>query len=388
VTVTGESSARRSLLLHVGLPKTGTTSIQNYLQHNADVFSRAGIGVLSVEGLGAHYLLAHHLKSLDGNAREESFFGGDVERTGFFPDWDKEHTCVISAEDIHIIGPNGVSAISEFASTHDALLTVHATIRNPIDWLWSCWTQVTKSESFDWCEWADGALERRDGFVSRSLGIWLENRSTGLHLMAYEDPDLLGRFLERTGLARVLDGEQVDVPSANIGLSPVETLYLAMFVRDVRSSLAIRHRIAFHDPDWGYIERMLLDSVDLGAATFEVAQKYERHVLDLEDGEIFGPSVFDGLAAYGEAWVNDALEFLEWGMGRLDIESVATITRACASLEVDIGALRNGSFERIRFPERDFADRLPIDSQYLGLVRSMAIMIHVGERLKRNTRKT
>lgn len=387
MTASGKSSTGRSLLLHVGLPKTGTTTIQNYLQHNANGFSRAGIGVLSVEGLGAHYLLAHHLQSLDGIKPEEWFFGGYSQRTDFFPDWNSEHTCVISAEDVHIIGPNGVSAISEFASTHDASLTVHATIRNPIDWLWSCWTQVTKSEWYDWSIWVDRALEERDGFLSRSLGIWWENKSNRVQLMAYKGPDLLGRFLERTRLSGALDGEAVDVPSANIGLSPVESLYLAMFVRDVRSSLANRDRIAYHDPDWGYIEAMLLGSVSLGAPTFEVAQKYERHVLDLADGDIFGPSVFDGLAAYSEAWINDARDFAANGVERLDSESVATIEQTCDELEADIGALRDGSFDRIRFPQRDFADRLPIDSQYLGLVRSVATMIHMGDRANRDREK-
>ncbi|CAB4619400.1 unannotated protein [freshwater metagenome] len=388
MTVIGESSARRSLLLHVGLPKTGTTTIQNFIQHNSDAFSQLGVGVLSVEGLGAHYLLANHLKSLDGAQRESSFFANSAGRTEFFPGWTREDVYLISAEDLCIIGPNGATAIGEFASAHNAALTVHATIRNPIDWLWSCWTQVTKSEWFDWSAWIDRALEHRDGFLSRSLGIWLEDESVGLGLMTYEGLDLLPRFLHRTGLAAVLESDLVDVPSANIGLGPVESLYLAMFVRDVRSSLTVRHRIAYIDPDWGYIERLLLDSVDLGAPTFEVAQKYERHVLDLADGEIFGPSVFDGLAAYGEAWVNDALEFLERGTGRLDEESVSTITRACAALEADVEALLDGSFDRIRFPQRNFADRLPIDSQYLGLVRSVATMIHVGERVKRNSEKT
>ena len=384
MTVAGEPSTKRSLLLHVGFPKTGTTTIQNYLQHNAEGFSRGGIGVLSVDGLGAHYLLAHHLKSLDGAERESTFFGNVAGRTEFFPDWKREHTYVISAEDVHIIGPKGVAAIGEFGSVHDAALTVHATIRNPIDWLWSYWTQVTKSEWYDWSAWIDRALEHRDGFLSRSLGIWLEDESVGLKLMAYEGPEFVRRFLRRTGLDAVLEGDFVDVPAANIGLTPVEILYQAMFVRDVRSSLANRHQIAFHDPDWGYIERLLLESVSFGAPTIEVAQKYERQVLELDGGEVFGPSVFSGLAAYAEAWISDAIDFADRWTGRLDEESKATISGACAALESDIRGLRNGSFVRTRFPQRDFADRLPIDSQYLGLVRSVAMMIFLADRHKRN----
>ncbi|CAM8629996.1 hypothetical protein MCETE7_00520 [Acidimicrobiia bacterium] len=385
MTFTGESSTIRSLLLHVGLPKTGTTTIQNFIQHNADAFAQLGVGVLSVEGLGAHYLLAHHLKSLDGAQRESSFFANVAGRTEFFPEWTREDVYLISTEDVHIIGPNGAAAIREFASVHDAALTVHATIRNPIDWLWSCWTQVTKSQWYDWATWVDRALEDRDGFLSGSLGIWLEDKSVGLELMAYEGPDLLRRFLHRTGLAAVLEGDLVDVPAANIGLAPVEILYQAMFVRDVRSSLTSRHLIAYHDPDWGFIERMLLNSVALGTPTFEVAQKYERQVLELDEGEVFGPSVFGGLAAYAEAWILDAGDFAERATGRLDEESRATIADACALLESDISELRNGSFIRTRFPQRDFAERLPIDSQYLGLVRNVATMIHLGDRYRRNS---
>ncbi len=384
MTDAGESLTRRSLLLHVGLPKTGTTTIQYFIQRNAEAFSRLGIGVLSVEGLGAHYLLAHHLKSLDGAQREDSFFANIVGRTEFFPEWNREDVYLISAEDIHIIGPNGAAAIRQFASVHDAALTVHATIRNPIDWLWSCWSQVTKSQWSDWSEWIDRALKARDGFLSRSLGTWLEDESVSLQLMTFEGPDLLQRFLRRTGLAAALEGDLVDVPKANIGLTPVETLYLAMFVRDVRSSLARRHRIAFHDPDWGYIERLLLNTVALGAPTLEVAQKYEWQVLDLADGEVFGPSVFSGLAAYAEAWISDALDFADRWNGRLDEESKATISGACAALESDIRELRNDSFVRTRFPQRDFADRLPIDSQYLGLVRSVATMIFLADSDRRN----
>jgi hypothetical protein len=379
-----ELLTRRSLLLHVGLPKTGTTTTQFFIQHNAEAFSQLGIGVLSVEGLGAHYLLAHHLKSLDGTQRENSFFGNSSGRTDFFPEWNREDVFLISAEDLHIVGPNGAAAIRHFASAHDASLTVHATIRNPIDWLWSCWSQVTKSQWCDWSAWIDQALKERDGFLSRSFEIWLEGESVGLKLMTYEGPDLLRRFLGRTGLAAVLEGDFVDVPAANIALTPVEILYQAMFVRDVRSSLANRHRIAFHNPDWGYIERVLLDSVALGTPIFEVAQKVERQVLNLADGDVFGPSVFSGLAAYAEAWVSDALDFADRWDGRLDEESKATITGACAALESDIRELHNGSFVRARFPQRDFADRLPIDSQYLGLVRSVATMIFLADRYKRN----
>ena len=55
----------KTLHLHVGLPKTGTTSIQEFLKKNHDYFESNGVGVLSVDGEGAHHLLAQNIIKLD-----------------------------------------------------------------------------------------------------------------------------------------------------------------------------------------------------------------------------------------------------------------------------------------------------------------------------------
>ena len=66
---------KRILIMHIGLPKTGTTLIQEFLKANHENFAKKGIGVLSTDGNGAHYILGTQLLALDGNVKHpKSFF--------------------------------------------------------------------------------------------------------------------------------------------------------------------------------------------------------------------------------------------------------------------------------------------------------------------------
>ena len=76
----------RTLIFHIGLPKTGTTMIQEFLKASHLNFENNKVGVLSKDGYGAHYLLGEQLRKLDAFVNVGSIFLGKTNFTDYFPD--------------------------------------------------------------------------------------------------------------------------------------------------------------------------------------------------------------------------------------------------------------------------------------------------------------
>lgn len=156
-------SADNTLFLHVGMHKTGTTSIQRFLHTNQDaLFSRnlaylAGpvanhsLLILSLFEEDAWHTHRKHFRSADD--RERYFGAGAVQRN--FEVFEKSLIAaaqsgldaVVSGEAIYHLTPDGMLRFKEFLAQYFAKIVVVAFVRSPIDFAQSYAQEALKTRN-------------------------------------------------------------------------------------------------------------------------------------------------------------------------------------------------------------------------------------------------
>ena len=368
----------RSLILHIGFPKTGTTMIQEFLKASCKQFEANGVGVLSVEGDGAHHHLGGYIIALDKpELREDGWFLGMHNQIDFFPKWRNHSRYLISSETMSVVGKLGVQSVVRYARESDALVKVAVTLRKPSEWLLSCWTQHVKTSYIDWIDYVLWATEKKHGFLSSSLQPWLiRNKIDSIVIIKYEKKELLKGFLRRVGMEQFSPSDDDVAPIINSGRDIIEVLYYAAAVKDVHRILASSDRFSFVKPDWGYVKRMLLDVADIASPAFEVAQKYSD---DFDNNSSFlGSDSNQSLARYLKEWAEDAEQFLQLANEWLDEESIRIIQKLAIEALDEVRILNEAPETYHKLPQKNFVEKLPIDSQFIGQTRVLAASILLG----------
>jgi hypothetical protein len=130
---------------------------------------------------------------------------------------------------------------------------------------------------------------------------------------------------------------------------------------------------------------MLLDITDNASPVFEIANKYEDEILDNEN--ILGYDSYESLSRYTKAWAEDTKEFLNEAKPWIDEESIEIINKLADEALVDAKRFINNNENCRKLPQKDFVELLPIDSQYIGLIRTLATSILFGYRTFKNINK-
>lgn len=387
----GNPAPTRELVVHIGLPKTATTTIQTVLSWFAEDVERSGVACRSFEGHAAHHVLADHVLRLDGRGWPEMFHHSPRRLDECWPQWGDRDRMVISAEDLSDIGPNGVAAIDAFAERHDATITVVATLRTPIDWAWSMWAEHTKSRPVDWIDFVEELAERRRGVAGAMVAQWsAATRFRSMRFLDFHVVDPVVDFLERCVTPGVVTPEIIATVKENVGVGDLEAMYRALFVGAVFDALAAHDRLSGIDPDGGLVPRLLLNAASWSSPMSETARAFAPAVEALvgRPDSPFGPDSLPVLRRYGDLVAVDARDLAIDDAAPLDEFSrqvlVAHAGRARAAvIELeDAGPLVN------RFPQRDFMSRLPVDARFHEAVEQAVSLLAAGVAVVDRTHRT
>ena len=221
----------RRLVVHVGPPKTATTSIQNGLFANGDVLARYGV-YLPRTGrleLAPKSVAHHHLAwELMGSPRFSGDIGGWDALAAEIAGVDAE-TVLVSSELLSpgTLFPGGIGdALQERLLTFDRAVTVVCAVRDQLSSMNSAYGQEVKllGPVRDFAEHTAGALDRGDADLVCQTSRWYE--SSSIDLVAVPFPTLVAS----DPLLALLQAARIDVPAgelvtsgepANITLGPV-----------------------------------------------------------------------------------------------------------------------------------------------------------------------
>lgn len=367
----------RELVIHVGLPKTATTSIQTLLSHHLEDLTAAGVECRSVKDNGAHHVLADALLRLDGRGWPEFFHDSVRGLVDCWPVVGEADRVLVSAEDLWIIGPNGIDAVTAHAERIDASIVVVVVVRSPVDWAWSLWTELTKSRPVDWVEFVEDLSSRRLGTIGEIVRSWSRSdRVRSVEVIDFHSPNFVLSFLDRFAARGVVDREEVGSVVENTRVGVVEAMYRAAYTRTVLEMLGDAEMFGPIRPTEGLAERLLLDAVALSRPMSETAEVFGLSI-DRLVGSPFSPLGSDSipvLIEYCEMIASDADALAGGSGGLLGADSRAVARAHARRARAAAGRLLEDGGS-VRFPNRHFEDRLPIDGRFLESARQTAGLV-------------
>ena len=160
-------------IVHIGLDKTGTTSIQQFMFMNADyIYQKSGF-LYPPEGLcsGHHVSIAQYLGFGNFAPANERELGQALER---FTDYQRDTNIILSSEHFcYLRTPDAINNLREFLKNFEVTIVVY--LRNQPEWLRSVYSEVIKwgyPGSFE--EYFDRASYRCDfyGFISEWSSVF------------------------------------------------------------------------------------------------------------------------------------------------------------------------------------------------------------------------
>lgn len=232
----------KHLYLHIGFPKTGTTSIQTAITHNYQNLKDAGI-ISPGKGLYHAYRAHHHAAwSLDEHAPADYCpdEGTYLEMIEEIRESAGNHFLVSSEAFV----PLGQTAIQKLRDSlgDDIHTTIILYLRNPEQWVPSIWAQVVKMgrESRPLDEYIETLS---DNHIYDMVHHWIvcfgkENINLRLYDEVVQYPGLLNDFWNVIGIPANISADFVASKNQNISLSPLMTELI----------LSINQRVNFQNP--------------------------------------------------------------------------------------------------------------------------------------------
>jgi hypothetical protein len=366
---------QKTLLLHVGLPKTGSTTIQYYLYQQHLALASCGFQARLGQGHGHAFALAHQLLSLDipggGSAAD---YAADVDLAiDHFPVWGEAETLIISHENLCVIGPSGAAAVEDYARRHAATIRVAVVIRDQFDWLYSLWTQITKIQDADWCEHVQSHSAQRTGFLSTTCSVWTQVQTARVSLLNYSRTDFLTAFCERYQIPYIAQSVMPQEKFFNNAHSTAECLYRATLHASVFQLL---DGLAPEIPR-GFVHRQLLSVSEEIRPVYEVAKRFEERLQQghSEAQNYYGSDSFPYISAYLSQWAEDARDFYRKHESILDAESQQVIKFLIEKASINAEQLHRNPGNFAQLPQKNAASILPIDAQFVSLARTIAHFI-------------
>ncbi len=154
------------LILHIGMPKTGTTAIQRFLLTNPEELAKRGYGMLEGIGVPSNKLLAVYFSGkkpqqiapdfaatnhLDTVKNKDLFMAS----SGFISEIDRQlailgescHTVVISSEQLsqHLLTKSELCELREWSQRRFHNVQIICVVRDPIHGIPSLWTEAVRA---------------------------------------------------------------------------------------------------------------------------------------------------------------------------------------------------------------------------------------------------
>lgn len=366
----------RRFFVHIGMPKTGSTSIQLYFDQHRDELTRRDIASVPQGMQRMSEMLANELMRLDGQGFDQSVFPETWALEELLPKWAGHRDCFYSSELLWSAGPNAVATLVQLASENDSSVEVVAFFRNLDTWMWSWWAQETKAGWIDWCEFLEMVIAERRGYLSDVFGSWVRaNAKVEIRVRPFEGPDLIQRFAKEVGV----DDLEVSptVRSQNVSEPPLEVIRRAAIVKMIWNEVLNQMVFKSFPLDYAAGSRLVRETTENRQVGYESAQDHLRNFPNLETDPTFGVDSLPLLAEYVEGWCSDAHEFLGEHRSSFDEESVDYLNAMVDQSSVLGQKLRSMSDPELmsRFPQLGFADRLPTSAHEVALARGIAAAV-------------
>ncbi|RST86277.1 hypothetical protein EJC49_11265 [Aquibium carbonis] len=271
----------KKIIIHIGLPKTGSSAIQAFLSRNVEALALQGISYPSPESaqvLGAGACTGNLLHVMQRRATADHFSGTVPERVDAYLDVTIEESISTSGTDTVLLSgeflgawvtPGRIAALQALSRRHEVLIV--AFVRDLYDWQVSGWKQRVKAngETRDLSEYVEAVIEGGGG-VLRRLPQFLDS-GLDCRLLNYDHHKqaLIRAFLHVIGAdpdapELLLEADRLDNPS----ISYWQATQVGMAVRHTGSSrlaalLLDRFRSEKDprkDPVIGDVDRRLLEA--------------------------------------------------------------------------------------------------------------------------------
>ena len=362
--------------IHIGMPKTGSTSIQHYFNQHRDELTRRDIASVPRGMQRMSEVLANELMALDGRGFDRSVFPEGWALEDLMPQWAGHRNCFYSSEMLWSAGPNAVATLVQLASANNSSVEVVAFFRNLDEWMWSWWAQETKASWIDWCEFLEMVISERRGYLSDVFGSWVRaNANVEIRVRPFEGPDLIQRF------ARVIGVHDLEISptfrSMNVSEPLLEVIRRAAIVKLIWNEVLNQMVFKSFPLEYGAGSRLVLETTENRQVGYESAQDHLRIFPNSQTDPTFGTDSLPLLADFVEGWCADAQEFLGDYRSSFDAESVDYLNAMVVESSILGQKLRSMSDPELvsRFPQRGFADRLPTSAHEVALARGIAAAI-------------
>lgn len=370
---------KRRFIVHIGMPKTGSTSIQSYFNENRDELTRRDIASEAKGMRRGPNILANELMRLDGRGFDQSVFPETWTIDELLPKWNGHRDCLFSSEMLWSAGPKAVDVLVDLATENNSSIEVLAFFRSLDSWMWSWWAQETKAGWSEWCDFLEMVIAERRGYLSEVFGSWVgTNAKVEIRVRPFEGPDLIQRFAKEVGV------EDLEISpsfrSLNVSEPRLEVVRRAAIVKSIWAEILNKFVLKSFPLDYAAGSRLVLETTENHQVGYESAQDHLRIFPDPAIDPTFGSDSLPLLADYVEGWWRDAQEFLRNHRGSFDPESI-TFLEGMVLRSRELGEmLRSASNPEIvsRFPQRGFADRLPTSAHEVALARGIAAAVVAG----------
>ena len=366
-------------IVHIGMPKTGSTSIQSYFNGNRDELTRRDIASVAKGMRRGPEVLANELMGLDGRGFDQSVFPETWTIEELLPKWNGHRDCLFSSEMLWSAGPRAVDVLLELATENNSSIEVLAFFRSLDSWMWSWWAQETKAGWIDWCDFLEMAISERRGYLSEVFGSWVSSRAAAtIRVRPFEGPDLIQRFAKEVGV------EDLEVSpnfrSLNVSEPRLEVVRRAALVKSIWGEIVNQFVFKQFPLDYAVGSRLVLETTENHQVGYESAQDHLRIFSDPAIDPTFGADSLPLLANYVEGWWRDAQEFLLEHRASFDSGSTTFLDEMVLRSKELCERLRSASDPEIisRFPQRGFADRLPTSAHEVALARGIAAAVVAG----------
>jgi hypothetical protein len=224
--------ARKTIFIHIGTHKTGTTSIQNFLRRNATQLKRCGIFVPRSGTLSrttGHHNIAWEIRS---DPLLNSFSGG-VEDLIVELNVARENVAVVSSEDFEYL----VRYPDRLRQFHARLVEIGydpkyiVFFRNTVDYMKSLCAELKKEDVDKPLEWFEAEIKAKGAITvhgdwyydfdyDRFISQWKAAVGNNILRFDYDEaskkPGLLPFFFEAIGASREIVAASVGGPKMNI----------------------------------------------------------------------------------------------------------------------------------------------------------------------------
>lgn len=363
-------------IVHIGMPKTGSTSIQGYFDRYREELTRRDIASVASGMCRMSEVLANELMRLDGRGFDQSVFPESWSLEQMLPKWEGHRDCVYSSEMLWSAGPKAVTTLVDLASENDSSIEVLAFFRSLDQWMWSWWAQETKAGWIDWCDFLELVVGERRGYLSHAFGSWVRaDAEVEIRVRPFEGPDLIQRFAKEIGV------EDLEISpsfrSLNVSEPRLEVVRRAALVKSIWGEILDQFVFKQFPLDYAAGSRLVLETTENHQVGYESAQDHLRVFPDPAIDPTFGLDSLPLLADYCEGWCRDAHEFVGNYQSSFDSESLAFLESMVAKSELLAGRLRlmNDPEYVAKFPQRGFADRLPTSSHDVALARGIGAAV-------------